>query len=388
MRIDPDDIADLTTLIFSAGLSPDRWGDFLQKLHAFTGGVRTHIFGRDMGTGRLFGLIGAGYDESRVPDYDAHFRHLNVWVDKFAPTLKGTFMSFHEMYPHAELLKTEFYHGWVKPQDDMYRGGGVMLFNEQDRFLAFGGHIRAKDGDTLESDFERLVRLLTPHVQQAFEMNRALQGKSVADFLSGMGPGPGMGDRPAIGIVLLRPDGRVLFANDTAQDWIAAGLPVHVDAGGRLGAAEAAIAGFIGRALHGLNELDGAASATLRTAAGDGATEVALRAARFVPDRQDRSPFGVLHSGDDRALLLTIERWPRRRRDLAGLLRAHGLTAKEAEVALALSRGTSAAEIAKARGVSIHTIRNQRQAILSKLGLGSQLQLASFVLRQRAAPPD
>lgn len=374
MRITPDDIADLTALIFAAALDPARWQDFLEHLHKTSGGIGINMFGRDMATGHLFGFMSAGYDDSFMVGYDAHFRHLNVWVDNFAPTSKGTYMSTAEMYPHEELFKTEFYNDWVKPQDDMHGGGAVMLFNEQDRFLAFGSHIRGKDRDKLEDGFERIARLLTPHVQQAFEINRTLEGKAVAEFVAGMN------DSASTAILLLARDGKPVFANATAEIWIAKGMAIHVDAFGRLTSGQPDIAEFLERSLHGLKEAEKGQSLDFKTSLPGRRTELTFRTARFTPDRQARSPFGVLYSGDDRALLVTIERKENLRQDAVGMLRQRRLSPAELDIALALAQGLSAQEIADRRNVSIHTIRNQRQAILSKLGLHRQSQLVRLIM--------
>lgn len=371
MQIDPNDIADLTTLIFAAALNPARWLDFLERLSKFSGGVRTHMFGRDMATGRLFGYLGAGYDDSHMVGYDAHYRHKNVWVEKFAPSPNGTYMPVAEMYPLDQLFKTEFYHDWVKPQDDMYGGGGVMLFNEQDRFLAFGGHIRAKDREKIEGDFERLVRMLTPHVQQAFEINRALDGKVIGEFVAEA--------QATTGLLLLRPDGRLIFANGTMQTWIESGAPFTIDPSGRVRCLDEAIGTFLERALRSLNDLDAPASATLQMLTGDGTSRLRLRSARFVPERQHQSPFGILHSGTQAALLVTVERKPVDQTDAASLLRQHRLSPTEIEVALDLANGLSVAEIAERRRVSVHTIRNQRHAIMSKLDLHRQSELVRML---------
>ena len=130
--------------------------------------------------------------------YDEHFRHLNVWMDKFAASPNGRYITTQELYPFEELFKNEFYNDWFKPQEDVHVGGAVMLFGESDRFPAFGSHIRAKDRGRLEDDFECLARLLTPHVQQAFEINRALDGKDASDFVAGLAA------RSSTGILLLR----------------------------------------------------------------------------------------------------------------------------------------------------------------------------------------
>ena len=374
MQLDPNDIAELTTLIFAAALNPARWIDFLEKLHTFTGGVRTHIFGRDMATGRLFGHIGVGYDDSHMTGYDQHYRHLNVWVDGFAPSARGTFMRVAEMYPLEQLFRTEFYNDWVKPQDDMYGGGGVMLFNEADRFLAFGGHIRARDREKLDDRFECLVRMLTPHVQQAFEINRALHGKAIAEFLAeAVLP-------PSTGVLLLNSRQGILFANHAAENLIAAGALIRAELNGCLGTDHPKVQDFLERAVRSLSEIEHPASTDLRIVSGRLGVEYFLRAARFVADRQHQSPFGLLHSGDSRALLLTIEVKPLNVGPLEDPFRQHRLTPSEVQVARDLAHGVPVAEIAERRGVSVHTIRNQRHAILSKLDLRSQTQLVRLVL--------
>lgn len=368
MEIDPNDIAELTTLVFAAALHPERWPDFVQRLHEISDGARTHIFGRDMKTGRLFGFVGAGYDDSHMEEYQAHFRHLNVWVDGFADVADGTYVPTAEMYPREKLFRTEFYNDWVRPQENIYGGGGVMLFNEKERFLAFGGHVRERDIDRIESRFETWARLLTPHIQQAFQINRALEGKELAEFIA---------QRDGAALVLLRQDGRVLFSNAAAEVMVAAGEWLRIDRSGRLRSGNRKLSVFLGQMLEGLRGPDGTASGELPL---DGYGEqMMFRAARFVPDRQRKSPFGILHSGDERCLMLTIERREGSQQPVHEVLRRHRLTGAEIEIAFALGAGASAREVAERRGVSVHTVRNQRQAILSKLDFRRQAQLVQFL---------
>lgn len=53
------------------------------------------------------------------------------------------------------------------------------------------------------------------------------------------------------------------------------------------------------------------------------------------------------------------------------------LTEAERDVALAVARGLSNAEIAKGRGASPRTIANQVAAIMKKLGVSSRVELAA-----------
>lgn len=55
------------------------------------------------------------------------------------------------------------------------------------------------------------------------------------------------------------------------------------------------------------------------------------------------------------------------------------LTGAECEVALAVARGLSNAEIARERGASVRTVANQVAAILKKLGVSSRVELATRI---------
>lgn len=58
---------------------------------------------------------------------------------------------------------------------------------------------------------------------------------------------------------------------------------------------------------------------------------------------------------------------------------ASSLTEAERDVALAIARGLSNAEIARARSTSARTIANQIAAIMKKLGVASRVELAARI---------
>jgi DNA-binding CsgD family transcriptional regulator len=58
----------------------------------------------------------------------------------------------------------------------------------------------------------------------------------------------------------------------------------------------------------------------------------------------------------------------------------HGLTKREAEVALLLAEGLSNAEIAERLFVSPHTARHHVENVLSKLGINSRAAVAARLL--------
>ena len=67
-----------------------------------------------------------------------------------------------------------------------------------------------------------------------------------------------------------------------------------------------------------------------------------------------------------------------------GVLRAAlGLTATEAEVALALAQGASASSIARERDISLETVRSHLKTIFAKTGTQRQATLVALILQLR-----
>src|SRR5262249_27437514 len=85
-------------------------------------------------------------------------------------------------------------------------------------------------------------------------------------------------------------------------------------------------------------------------------------------------------SAEDGQRLVLIEL---RRVEETAPLRHFRLTCAEASVLAALARGASNAEIAKARNVSLATVRSQVSSILDKLGVRTRVEAAIAAIRHR-----
>jgi DNA-binding CsgD family transcriptional regulator len=64
----------------------------------------------------------------------------------------------------------------------------------------------------------------------------------------------------------------------------------------------------------------------------------------------------------------------------AVLCEQYGLTAAEARVASLVAEGLSPEQIARARKVSLHTVRSQIRAVYDKLGVHRQVELAGRLM--------
>lgn len=122
--------------------------------------------------------------------------------------------------------------------------------------------------------------------------------------------------------------------------------------------------------------------ATLREALHDAATRAHERV--LVLGRRTGAPLvvDVLPSLPARtvcfrrqAVLLLRERVPGGADRTPVLQQLYGLTSAEAEVAMAMTQGAPVCDIAASRGVAPSTVRAQVKAILSKVGVGRQVEL-------------
>ncbi len=371
-------LARLTPLVLSAALDPYRWEDFLSELGRLAGGVRTHIFGHDFHSGTNLGLLGSGYDPFAVATYGDYYYDKNAWAEGFVKADVGVPVHSEWMCRRERLESTEFYNDWVRPQEDIVGGGGALLFKEEGRMIALGGNIRRKDIERLEDPWMDLVADMIPFVRHAFEVNRALAGKEVEKA------GFAVAQNAQTAVFLLGRDGRLLHVNQYGEAMLAAGDRVGLDLLGRLDLADRRASARLSEAM--LRLTCGGLAAPLAFPA-DRSAEMICRIAQMDASVTEFAMQGIiLGMQQERGVLVTISRSPTQDALPVALCAAHRLTSAEAQVAILLADGRIPSEIAAERQVSVHTVRNQIKAALSKCGVRRQADLVREVERLRQKP--
>lgn len=364
----------LVTQVYAAGLDWNRWPDFLQAVDLLSGGARCALFGYDMATETPYNVTHTGFAPEFVASYMDYYGKICPWPAALGLVPVGEVRSARGLIPDGDLVRTEFYNDWVRPQDDIACGGGVTLARDTDRVVVFTGNIRRRDSEKLEPDLLRLIGLLTPHLQQALDISRALAGRSFAEMAAGFA------DHGAA-VLVLAGDRSILFANPRAEALIAKGDILGRDLRGRI-VLPAAAQGTAGQALAELRSGRVSAPKTFTlTAVPDDRWQCQIAA--LDPRGEEQSPFGVFCGFAQRCLVLTLAPVPDRGAVDHRMMREFALTAAEAGIVLALADGLSLSEIAAARRVSIHTVRNQVKSALFKTGSRRQSDLVRLVERLR-----
>jgi DNA-binding NarL/FixJ family response regulator len=230
--------------------------------------------------------------------------------------------------------------------------------------------LRSQTEGYITDEQRHTFSLLAPQVRAALRLHAAVERKGSALLANSM-------ETLAIPLFLCDSTGRVRRLTPAAQALVASGGGLTVT-GGTLRAAcareDRALQDAITAALPGNRTPDSTASRTVVVHARQ------LEMAPVVLDvfalAHQRSALSLV---DGTAQVLIVACGQRRaavRRE-AILAAFYGLTGAETQVAQLLAVGRSAQGIADERGVSVGTVRVQIRAILSKLGVHRQAELAA-----------
>lgn len=369
-----DELNKLTSLIYAASVNWRHWSDFVEMVHDVSGGVRSAIHGFDTSTETPFAIAQSNFAPEFVESYFSYYGSISPWPAALGVAPVGQPLLAGSLVPHNDLSKTEFYNDWVRPQDDIACGAGVTLARNAGRVVIFAGNIRRKDADKLEKNFLRLIDVLTPHLQQALEINRMLAGRTVETAATA-------GAEPGAAILGLTPGGRIVFANSRAEALIECGSILGRDLRGRI-VLPAAAQNVVQRLL---DDMQGELAPGPRSLSLTGSDGVRWRAKMAALDGcgHDNSPFGVYYGLTGRCLLLALAQQSNDVELGQKLAHQFALSMAETDVAMSLTGGLSLPEIAEVRRVSIHTVRNQLKSALSKTGSHRQTDLVRLIERLR-----
>ena len=373
MLVDQNQFLRLTDLIFKAAVEPHRWQDFLDALHEMTGGIRTHMFGHDVRSNSQFGIKASGYDPEAIRSYIEYYGSMNAWVPGFMRRTAGAVMYSEEMCPVEDLLKTEFYNDWVRPNDDILGGGGAVIFNDRRRSFLLGGNIRRRDIEAKQDQWMALVTQLLPSIQHAIEINQMIAAHAIERKAAKFG----LWHRPSV--VAIDSQRRVCFANEEAQSLMQSGCVLCCDFQERLSFRNLRLARLLERLVEKLAGYDLNLETTFKAVDRKNGQVFNCRTARLVPsDEATRHSVHGLIGGP--YIMLCLMRDQQATDSKMMLVELFSMTPCEAEVATSIAEGRSTREIAEFRKVSIHTIRNQLKSAMSKLNVSRRTELVRKVL--------
>jgi DNA-binding CsgD family transcriptional regulator/PAS domain-containing protein len=304
-------------------------------------------------------------DPALLESIRTYYATRNPWTRLSQPWYRtGTVYTPERLLPLAELRRTEYYDGILRPAGVVHCFGAC-VFKRGDDALSFTVVRSQARGPYDESELTR-VRAILPHLQRAISVNERLSQlqRSRATFADGL-------DQLRHGVIVVNDRGRVVFANRAARAIVAQhdGLTIAAD-------------GLTASAYADRLKLRSLLDEAVRTSAGQGfgaggamaLTRPSLKRPFFVLvtplplalDSGDTSGLATVFVSDPEAQAATVEESARR---------LHGLTASEARVADALVAMGSLEQAGDILRISRETARSHLRSIYRKMRVNRQADL-------------
>jgi DNA-binding CsgD family transcriptional regulator len=296
-------------------------------------------------------------------------RYLREW--------RPVVMSDEDWMPKDELVRTEFFNGFCKPQDVH----SVMWIR-----LAISGSMVAtlnitrseRKGAYTPADF-KLARMVQPHLIRAFRTSKRLglerRRQRELEMLLDLSP---------TGFFLLDADGTLRHANRAGEKMMHSACGVLTSTGGKLRASQPASA----RELERLIGVAASADPFVRT----GGSMALHGRGRVKPYSVIVTPIGhdrFSHFSGALSVCVSVTDLEAEIHLPAHTLReVFGLTAAEIRVAQALFEGMNLHDIAARFGISHNTVRVQLSSVFDKTRTNRQPELIAMLSRLSHARPD
>ena len=366
---------ELTAQIYDANLEPEGWRLLLERLADALGAGSGHLlFHRTTSPDGAI-LLTCGTDPEGARAYGEYYGALDPWAkvgrwqQAFVP---GRVHLGSDLVPHRKLVKTEYFNDFAR------RFGVVQLLAvtllASDGVWSSVSFNRPEAAPSFGEEERELLHLLVPHLQRALAIESRLTGlrsaqKAAEETI----------ERLPFAVLVLRPDGHVLFCNGLARAIIGMNDGLRLTGKG-LSAAMAdesrALAALIRSAAEPRQVVVGSAGGVMRVSRPSARESIIVNVMRLDPHELLRPDPGgcavavILHDPEQR---LTVA---------PDSLRAmFGLTPTEASLASDVASGLSLGESAKRRGVRESTVRWHMKRVLAKTGARTQADLVRRILQ-------
>ena len=367
------DQSELLDLIYGAAVEPNLWTSVMERYADAIGGEKGWLSLLNLVDGSGGGMI-SRIDPLETARYETYYANRNPLhhVDNPDQFLKGwapRILTDEDWMPKAELVATEYYNDFLKPQD-IHSCVMVRLARRGTETATINITRSASRGQFSKADL-KVAQSLHRHLIRAFELGQklALDRAMSSGFAT-------VFDESVHGLFLLDADGCVRHLNRVAEQLVAGHKGLRVS-GGRLLALEAGA----GRTLQALiaraatREADSRTGGSMPLAARAGAVPLSVTVAPI------RLPAATLLGGGPAVIVCVTDTEAGVRLPEQKLRDIFGLTPAEARLALALFEGANLSEAAETLGISRFTAQNHLSRTFEKTGTNRQAVLIKLMMQ-------
>jgi DNA-binding CsgD family transcriptional regulator len=367
---------ELISEIYAALLGTAPWQNLLDSRSRSLPNGKTTLSYYDVAVGRGEFTLNSQFDARSLAAYRSYYSARNPYIPKVVGRPLGLGVRAEQMLAREELLRTEFYVDFLRPQG-LETGVGVTVFREHGRHFMLGTACAHAD-DTRMQSAASLLGLLAPHLRQAFTYYRcagSLAAKPIAvdSALEALG----------VAVVSVGIDKRVRWCNAVGQELLSSGDPIGINACGRLttlhGEIQQAMDLAVCAAARG--ELIDKQTVSLPAHAGE---RLLTRITVVVPALRSCQKY---FAGPCVLLLFELTS-PSELPAEDVLRRIFALTPSEARFARAMATGATLADAAAAQSITKETARTHLKRIFAKMDVRRQAELVAKIHHAVDQKPD
>jgi DNA-binding CsgD family transcriptional regulator len=273
---------------------------------------------------------------------------------------------------NKELLASEFYNDWLRPQGNLLHGLNCTL-DAKESSLAFATYLRSEVDGAFKPEESNIFQIVFPHLQRAIQLEQRLSALEMTKDAA-----VSVLDRWTTGVVLFNSHGKVILMNRTAQTIIA-------EKDGLILERRQLRAAFPKESSTLARLIDGAIQQAERRAGEPGGmllvsrplskrrplhllvTPIRVRDGLFLLTKPAAAAFITDPESD---LVIDVER----------LRQLFHLTPAEARLAVLLAEGKALKEAAQSQGILISTARTHLQRIFQKTETKRQTELIRLIV--------
>lgn len=361
---------DLIGKIYDAAVTPELWGVFLEQLSDILNSKGTVLYLVDFANRRsicrsdeISFIQSVRTDPETVISYDRYYSKVNVWLENSRNLPEGELITSDRLFSEQELVKTEWYNDWLKPQN--YFQAMIAHIIKQETLAVRLSLFRARK-QPFSADETAFFTRLVPHLHRS-----CIIYKKLSEVKNMQTANAELLNRLPVGLILFDNAGRALFVNEMAETLIRSSDGFCLNAAGHC------VTGSVRqtRALHQLisqaAELGQSQAMCLHLNNLDCPLTAIVISLRNHPlPFSGSAPSVALFIGDpDTTLDL----------DAKLLTQCYGLSPAEAKLATALLRGQTSGNYAQMRGISHNTVKTQLKQVLAKTGTHRQSELIQLL---------
>jgi DNA-binding CsgD family transcriptional regulator len=345
------------------------WPMFLDALAREVGGVVPGLYINERGTDSTLFAEVSGLDPTWGRAYEQYYKRCDPRRVRIQALPAGSVFVGSALVDDRQLVRSEFYNEFLRPQGFFHIVGGVPL--ENDDLVAVVRVIRPRTAQAFGRREAALIHRLMPHLSRVLRLQQRLtvaaaRRDEAAEVL----------DWFPTGVLLLDASGRVVAANRVAEEILASGDGLRVGGEGLRAAlpVESAVLhrliAEIGRGTVAIDPSGGVLNLTRPSGARPLNLLVAPLRGKLLSQEAPRAAVVVFVTDPERLPSTPVDR----------VQRWLGLTRAEASLVLQLLRGCRVEDAADVLGISPQTARTQLKRALAKTSTGRQAELIRLAL--------